>query len=498
MPLSNSQVAAGVGIDLFYRPNSLSTARFLPPSIVVLGQGNTGSTYASTRQQITSAAQAAALYGFGSPLHQAARLLFPVDGSVGVGSVPVWVHALQAASGATVATGVILPVGTATKNTSVSITVGGIPMADVAILSGDIATAVTTKIQAAIAAVVHMPVTATDNAATGVGLTSKWKGASANNIPIVVTFDPSAGLSYTITAMNGGAADPSGADVSAALALIGDNWDSDIINLLGNGTGVLTAIQTWGEGRWDAAIRKPAVAYWGDNTAVAATIYAITGARQTDRVNTCMGVPGSGSMPMLIATAYALLSVKRKTSNPARGFGYLVLQGILPGTAAQQWDPATRDLAVKNGLSTSVLQDGVVKVRDAVTHYRPTGEEPPGYRSVYTLNKAQSILYSFALSFDNETWADAPLVPDGQYCENEAAKTPSMALTQALGIVRSLAAAALISSPEWTAEQSRVWISTTNGNRLQFSIPVLIAGNAIILDLSVPFGFYYGQAPSIS
>ena len=91
MSVDISAVARVIGIDTQFKDLRAGSVQFLPQHIAILGHGTTASAgYALTPYRITSALQAAQRYGFGSPIHQAARELLPATGG-GVGSIPVTV-----------------------------------------------------------------------------------------------------------------------------------------------------------------------------------------------------------------------------------------------------------------------------------------------------------------------------------------------------------------------------------------------------------------------
>ena len=66
--IDQSAVARVLGIETEFRDLREGGVLFLPQRIAVVGQGNSASTYATTKRQVTSAAEVATLYGSGSPL----------------------------------------------------------------------------------------------------------------------------------------------------------------------------------------------------------------------------------------------------------------------------------------------------------------------------------------------------------------------------------------------------------------------------------------------
>ena len=91
--IASSSIARGVGIETKFQ-NLRGGAQFLPSRIGVVGQGNINVDYPLTKRRITSAIEAAKLYGFGSPIHLSVLQLFPANGK-GVGNIPVTIYPLS-------------------------------------------------------------------------------------------------------------------------------------------------------------------------------------------------------------------------------------------------------------------------------------------------------------------------------------------------------------------------------------------------------------------
>lgn len=491
--IATSNRARAVGINVRYANNSLGQVKYLPQNIVVVGLGNTGVTYTTDRVQVFSATEVGNLYGFGSPLYAAVAALFPQGGS-GMDGIPVYVHPLQAAGGATAATATILPaVTTITKIHEVRLVFGGVSSNTVAITVGMTALQITTALVAAINAVAAMPVTAVDGAALGVQVTSKWKGASANLVSVKVDTTSGLGVSYTgPTVLSGGTADPAAAAVTTALQLTTDVWTTAVVNTLGNATGILDALAAFGEGRWAPTVRKPMYSFWGTAEPVVTTAYGITTTRRSDRTNSCIPAPGSISMPWVIAAAAAKAVCKQANLSPAMGYALTPLEGVIPGPDSAQWDGDKREAALQNGLSSTIVQDGFVVLSDTITSYRPVGEDPPGYQYVVDLNKLGTAVYSLNAIFSSREWAEAPLVPDGTPTTEPNAKKPCMAKGEVGKLLASLADAAIIQEPVETLKNTYCGIAT-GGKRLEVAIPIILSGNTNVVNVDLSFGFGNGS-----
>jgi phage tail sheath gpL-like len=346
-----------------------------------------------------------------------------------------------------------------------------------------------TAIFAAIQAVIDMPMIAVDGT-TVVDVTSKWKGASANGINIEIIGPTDVGVSFAITQPAGGLVNP---DVDPALALIGDVWETLVLNCMDvTDTGTLTKYTTFGEGRWGALTRKPLVVFSGETRADQATAIIIPSARKTDRINAQIVAPGSSDIPFVVAARALARIAVRANADPAFDFGGLPLTGISPGTDGEQWDYNERDGAVKVGSSTAEVRDGVVVMADTVTFYHPDGEEPPAYRYVVDIMKLMNILFTLDLIFVKPEWDGAPLIPDDDPTVNPNAKRPKDAVAAIASALDGLGLNAIISDPPTAKASIVAGINVSNPKRLDIELTVQLSGNTNIISIDNNFGFFFG------
>lgn len=493
--VTQSAVARVVGIDTIFRDLRAGQVQFLPQRVIVVGQGNDASTYATTKRQVTSALEAGQLYGFGSPIHAVMNQLLPVNGD-GVQSIPVTVYPLDAGSSAATAAGEIEAAGTSTRQFTGRVRVGGVLSNEFVIPDGTAAAAIGTIIESAVDAILDMPVIASSTTDT-VTLTAKWEGATGNDLNIELIDVPTdAGVTFTITAMSGGAVDP---DVNIALNQIGDVWESLVVNAacLYNSATTLDIYSTFNEGRWNPLVRRPLTVVSATAETTASTLQSFGNGRRLDRTNITESMPGCRS-PQWVMAARAVARIARVAdSNPARDYGRQQLTGLIPGTDAQQWNYAQRDLLVKAGISTTELRDGVINMSDTVTHYHPEGDTIPAYRFLKTIVKLQQVIFNMDLRFNNAEWDGAPLIPDDQPTTNRDARKPKTAVATANDMIDSLGLEAIISDPATAKEQTVAQINASNPDRLDLSITVQVSGNANIISADINFGFFFGTNPIV-
>lgn len=478
-------VSRVVGVSAEYRDFASGRVRFLPQRIALIGQGNSASSYATTKRQVVSAAEVATRYGYGSPLHLAALQLFPKNGD-GVGSIPVTVYPLEDDSSAVTAAGNITAVGTQVGTDVYRLKVSEIYV-DVVIPDGTAANDAMVLFRTAILSKLEMPIIP---AAPGGGIMTfdvKWAGASGNDVYVEIEGDIS-GIVYTITQPTGGLVNP---DITVALNQIGQVWETIIVNCLNyNDDDANDAIQTFIEGRWSALEKKPCIAINGNNKNYA-TRSAYTDARSDDYSNVFSSAVGCNNLPAQIAARNACRIAVQAQNNPPQNYKEK-LTGLTAGDDSLQEDYTTRDLAVKKGSCTTIVVNGEIEMNDTVTAYHPAGEEPPAFRYVVDIMKLMNVIYNNRLIFEADEWKGAPLLPDGTPTTNPTAKKPKDAKTALCNLADNLALEAIISDPDFTKENITASINSLNPKRLDWAFPIKLSGNTEIIDGTIYFGFYFG------
>ena len=483
-----SAVARVVGIKTEFKDLRGGGVLFLPQRAAIIGQGNTAAVYPTTKFQATSAAAVAAIVGFGSPLHLAAKQLFPVNGD-GIGTIPATFYPLVDDAAGAASAGDITPAVVPTEAASYLVRVNNIDSEEFVIELADTVATVTVKIAAAINAVLDMPIVAVSTALL-VDTTSKWEGTSANDIVMEVIGRTDVGNSFALTQHTGGLVNP---DIDAALAQVGDVWESMMLNCLDIAdTTTLGKYSVFGEGRWGALVRKPLVVFTGNTAVTVSAAIAVPDARKTDRTNAQLVAPGSDDLPFVVAARQLARIIKVANNNPPHDYGSQPADGLVPGTDGEQWTYADRDQAVKGGSSTIEVKDGVINVSDTVTFYHPDGDPIPAYRFVVDIVKLQTIIFNVDLEFNTAKWDGAPLLPDDQPTVNPDAKKPKTAVAAVAAILDSLGLNAFISDPDTAKANTFAEIDAQNPKRLNLVTTVQLSGNTNIKSIDLNFGFFFG------
>jgi phage tail sheath gpL-like len=489
-----SAVARVLGIKTIFKDLRGGGILFLPQRVAIVGQGSTAAVYATTKRQITSAFEAATLYGFGSPIHLSALQLFPVNGD-GVGTIPVTVYPLDDDGSGVVSSGDITPSGTPTLAASYIVRINNIDSEAFVISVGDSVSDIVTAMTTAINAVLEMPIIAVDGT-TILTFTSKWKGTSANDIFTEVVGSTTAGNVFTITQAAGGLVNP---DVDDSLTQVGNVWETMFLNCMDLAdTTTLGKFDVFGEGRWGALVRKPMVAFTGLTLTGVTAATAVSDARKTDRTNSQLVAPGSNDLPFVVAARQLARIVKVANNNPPQDYGSQDATGLTPGADGDQWTYIERDVAVKAGSSTIEVKDGVVNVSDVVTMFHPTGDPIPAYRFVVDIVKLQNIIFNLDLIFATPEWDGAPLIPDDQPTVNPLAKKPKSAVAEVAAMLDSLGLNAIISDPKTAKANTFAEIDSGNPKRLNLTTTVQLSGNTNIKSIDLQFGFFFGSSQVVA
>jgi len=473
----------------------------LPQIIAVLGEANDANQVGldTTAKEITSAKEAAELYGYGSPLHQIFRILRPVLGD-GAGGIPT-VAIPQASDGAATATVHEWTVtGVATANATHAISIAGRTSLDFqeykySVVTGDTPTAVAAKMADAINAVLGSPVTAV--AALGVvTLTTKWNGLTSAELVTKIEFSNAAGLSYNQTASTDGAG---AVDLAGALAQFGDNWYTVVINPYGTAT--LAALEAFNgvpdpenpTGRYDGQIFKPFVALFGSVLDDKDDIATITdaAARQDQVTNVLCPAPKSDGFPWEAAANVAFLFARIMQDTPhldVNNKAYPDMPVPADGMIGDMGSYENRDFLVKKGASTVLLANGRYTIQDLVSTYHPEGENPLQYAYARNLNLDWNIAYAYR-SLETLFVKDHVMVRDDQATDAPKAIKPKEWKARVQELFIDLAVRALINDPDFSRGSLNVQISEVNPDRFETFFRYRRTGIARIESTDVEAGF---------
>lgn len=505
-----STISSAVGLDRISRVSGYNITKGffnretqnLPQIIAVFGEANTANQMGltTTKVEVTSAKEAAELFGYGSPIHRQISILRP-SGSDGVGGIPTVVFPQITDEAATETTREFTVVGTATKNTTHSLVVNGRYNLDFKpysydVVVGDTATMVATKMRNAINGVLGAPATAsrTDGVVT---FTSKWKGATSAELQISIDLgNESAGLSYSQTDSSNGAGT---VDLAPSLAQFGDDWYTMVLNPYGYAQ--LSVLEQFNglpndvnpTGRYSGLVFKPFCAYFGSTESDKEDLADITD--DADRVeqvtNVLCPAPNSNGFSFeAAANVVALASVVFQYTPhlDVNNLSYPDMPTPSDGNIGDMRDYNNRDYLVKRGCSTVMLVNGAYRIQDLVTTYHPEGEVPLLYAYPRTLNIHFNVKDTY-ITLETLFLRDKTLVSDSQLVDVDGCIKPSEWKGLVFEMFDNIAQKALINDVAFSKESLQVQISSTNPNRFETAFNYKTTGIARIESTTVKAGF---------
>lgn len=507
-----STISTAVGLErisrvsgyIVKRGNFNNETQNLPQIIAVFGEANSASgnqaRATTVKVEVTSAAEAGELFGYGSPIHSVMRILRPLSGD-GVGGIPTIVFPQVSDAGATATVREWTVVGTASKNATHTVIVNGRDNIDFkeysySVVAGDTPTVIAGKIKDAINAVTSAPCTAANTAGV-VTITSKWEGATSAELSIVLSYEgDAAGVTYTETDSTDGAGAVS---LAASLAQFGEDHYTMVLNPYGV-THAATFEQFNGlpnntnpTGRYAGLIYKPFCAYFGSVLNGKTALAAITddAARVAQVTNVLCPAPNSAGFTFEAAANVIALAAVVYQNNPnldVNNLSYPDMPIPSNGDAGDMKDYNNRDFLVKKGCSTVVIRNGAYVIQDLVTTYHPDGEIPLQYAYPRNLNLDWNVADAYR-TLETIYLKDKTLVADAQIVGVDGCIKPSEWKGIVYDLFDDLAEKALINEPSFSKSSMVVLISTTNPNRFETTFKYKRTGIARIESTTASAGF---------
>jgi phage tail sheath gpL-like len=488
MGVSPSAVSRVVGIEVSYKNFNVGNAAMLPQGLAIIGLGNDGADYSLDKVEISDSASVANKFGYGSPLHLAAKQLFSPTGSTA--EFRVTLYPLRKATSATAASASIEADGTVEANGSGKIYIGGVAV-EFSATKGDTANAVLTKIKDAINASLDVPATAGAIAESALTITSKWSGKCGNMITLQMKSDiPGILFSPSGPTFTGGTLDP---DILPALAKIGPVWETFILDCFDyKEISNLDKYLEFGEGRWSVLEKKPVLVCHGCTDDLE-TRTAITDPRRMDKINFLIVSVGSRELPFVVGAKGLINDVMTTANkNPAKGYKGL-LTGLHRGDDSVQENYTQRTASVNKGSSTCIPNGSVAELNDIITFWHPESEGSfPAFRYVCDIVKLQNIVFNVKLIMESDAMKGAPLVTNDTVTINPAAVAPKTIKTSFYNLADTLALNAIMVTPDFTKKTMTVKIDGANPKRVNVAFPVKVSGNVEISSTDIYFGFFLG------
>jgi phage tail sheath gpL-like len=504
--VGTSNQSAVVGYEIV-KGNFATSSPNLPQRIVIIGEANDAnqSSFPTGLTEVTSAQQAGQLYGYGSPIHLAMRILRPLQGS-GVSGIPTLVAAQAAAGGAQAQVNICTVSGTASASGTHKLVIAGRDNVDgqfynVNIVKNDSASTIAGKIRDAINAVTSSPYSATASSANVVA-TAKWAGLTSDQITWTIdTQGNGLGITYSIGIDTNGSGTP---DVASSLALFGNEWETIVLNCYDLfTTSVLDTLELVNghpasdangspTGRYSGIIMKPFVALTGSTSSDIGDLSDVTDARKDECTVAVCPAPNSGGLPLEAAANMCVLYAVQANDNPqldVQGLSYPDMPTPTDIGAMELY--TNRDFLIKKGCSTVQLVGNYYRVCDFVTTYHPVGEIPAQFQYVRSLTIDWNVRYDYYLA-EQQYVANKVIAGDNDIVSAPGVIKPKQWKQQILSLINDLVSRGLLVDAAFTKASIVVKISTTNPNRLETTFKYKRSGFAHILSTTAVAGFNFG------
>lgn len=386
---------------------------------------------------VGSAANAAALFGFGSMLHRMAVAFFTI-----APNHVVFMMAVADPSAGVAATGAITVTTAATTAGTIPLYIAG-QSVNVLATGADTAAQTATKIAAAINAMPSLPVVAAvDGTNTAkVNLTARWVGLTGNDIVLLdCYYGPlggevlPTGLALAYTAMTGGTGAP---DFSTAIPALGDD-EYDFVGLPYTDAATLAL--------WEIEFGFTQSGRWGFSRALYGGIFSARrdtynnlltfGATRNSPVTTIIShEPLTPAPTWEIAAAYCALAADALYADPARPLQTLEFTGLLPARRQDRFNFNQREALAHAGLAIQgVNREGTMAVLREQTTYQTNqyGQSDDAFELVTTQFTNARLIRRMRAAITSK-YPRHKLADDGTaFATGQPILTPSMAKAEIL------------------------------------------------------------------
>lgn len=477
------------------------TSTNLPQQILILGVPNSANKDTvdyNKSIEIISAKEAGEMFGYGSPIHQAMRILRPVTGG-GVQGIPTFVLPLENSGEAKevklTITGTVVKAGTHSLVINGRDGIDGFKYA-YSVTTDSTVTTIAKSISDAVNGCISSPFLA--SAALGVvTLKTKYVGVVSNDCTVSVDSGKyeSVGITYAITEDKAGVGNSS---LAVFNTFLGEDWITTILNTEDSAhfkdfervNGYCGPENP--SGRYTPEIFKPFMAFTGCNgSKVKLTEYkdATTDAEQV--TNVICPAPTTLASNSEISANYVRLFCRLVQDSP-----HLDISGMVLPDLPIAKDPSDimftsldqRDWYVKNGISTVLFSKGQFIVNDFVTTYRVTGETPPQFSYARNMNLDWNIK-DYYMTLERLNLRDKVIISDKQVASVKGTIKVKEWKAIVFSMFNALAADALIKDIDFSKSTLKVEVDSVNKDRFNTFFCYRRTGISRIQSTDVEAGF---------
>ena len=428
-----------------------------------------------------TAPQAENLFGIGSIAAQMAAAFIHANPYVAVDimGVPDAVSAAKASQTVTIG-------GTATAAGTLPVYAQG-QRVPVAVNVGDTAAVVAANLLAGLQGAA-LESSETESGAV-ITVTALHGGTLGNTLDLRVNYQPGdtipAGLTVTITAMTGGATDPT---ITGALNAIAASWYSDIVMCWVDPTNV-GLLEAALEGRYNAMSKLDAHAYGALGMSYGAGL--ANQASLNSRFRSVLLVQNAPQPAWMWAACFAGVCSYYLAQDPARQLRGLALPGLLAPAPADRFDWTERNLLLADGISTFDVEiDGTVTLEKVVTENLTDAAGIPttAWHDIMAPKVNSRIKYDW-ISFNGVTYPRNKLADDNTIAAeyDPSVATPRRIKSSWAGRSMLYEQYGWIENSQATAAQSYFVRDLTDRNRLNCRLQYNRIGNLMVEAVSLEF-----------
>lgn len=491
MAISFNTIPQKVYTPLFYAEVDNSAANTTTDdmqSLIIGPKLASGKALAGELTYVSSAEQAAELFGQGSILHRMVAAYRNQDSSG-----TLFVMPLEDPEAGVAATKTVTVTGTATAAGTISLYIG-YDLVQIGVASDETESDIAGHIAAAIKADGDLPVTA--EAALGVvTITAKHKGLIGNDFTVNVSLlgasngqELPAGVSVAVA---DGTAGSGAADVEAAFEALKEE-PFEFIALPYSDKTSFDASKTAMENRWAYNIQLYGHVYSAQRGETADLLDL--GETQNDPHLTVFAVsetdPNYAFDRLAAAVGQIAVSVK---ADPARPFQTLELNGITAPRVADRFSRADREALLAAGCATFTDSSSATAIERAVTTYitNSYGAKDNSYQDAETLHTLGYIVRYLRTQITSK-FGRHKLANDGTtFGEGQAVVTPAIIKSELIAAYSVLETMGLVENMELFKENLIVERNLTDPNRLDVLFPPDLVNQLRVFAALVHFRLQY-------
>nr|MDA3953123.1 hypothetical protein [Bacteroidales bacterium] len=383
-----------------------------------------------------------------------------------------------------------------TKTGTLILNING-KLLSISLVLGQTLEQVATTINTAINAEINLPVLggAITPVTFDVNIETKWLGQSSAVINVTEYSNTSEGITFaTVKTPGTGEVIP-----TTELAKFQNDWYPHILNCLGNGAAnaILDEFETFngtaaaGTGKYASENMTPCVAWTASDTAVLATLQAVTSGRLDYNTNVYLPLPNSQDIPFINGANALGIFVKKSNGDPKQD----ILEDVIPSSTAPEdldvgdiIDYDFRDTLVGDGCSTINFKEGNYYAGDIITTYHPAGETDPIFRYV----RDNMIIFNILDQFKkfNAKQKNKTIAPNA--LPSALITSPDLYKAGILNeIIKPFVNAGYIADFDYAKDNLDVGIDPTNAGRFNVLSPNLITSLLRIIANEIQVNKFY-------